>query len=45
MLVEFLEGLDCRDGQVERWWLDGKEIGWVQALKFSIHLFLIYFAS
>jgi len=29
MLIEYLEELDHRDGQVERWWLDGREIGWV----------------
>lgn len=40
MLVDYLEELDGRDGQVERWWLDGREM--VQAPKFSIRLFLIY---
>lgn len=42
MLIEYLEELDRRDGQVERWWLDGSEISWVQGPKFSIHLFPIY---
>jgi hypothetical protein len=30
MLIVYLEELDCRAEEVERWWMDGRESGWVQ---------------